>query len=350
MHRSCTLHFVASITKTPHGTYQVRWRDARGAQVALNFPKYADAKDWRDKMDGERVAGGLLNVAGGKQTMAEWGERWLSQVGVSERTAREYRSKFELYVVPMLGHRAIREVDRALCGEFVAEMTEAGYAVATIKYALSVLKGILDLAIEHKAIPADNPAARVKLPPLPQLEKRFLTRPQVEYLADKVERGGLYPAYGTLIRVAAFTGLRAGELERLRVCDVDLDERKVVVLKSKNYRSRTVPFPKSLVDPLMALAEDRGQQAPLFTTSRGSRLQQPAFYRRHFVPAAERCGLEGLRFHDLRHTYAALMIAAGAPPLMLMRFMGHSSTRVTLDVYGHLWPEMGEQIVDSLTV
>ncbi len=74
--------------------------------------------------------------------------------------------------------------------------------------------------------------------------------------------------------------------------------------------------------------------------------------RRHFYPALQKAELRRIRFHDLRHTYAALQIAAGANPKYLQRQMGHASIQTTLDKYGHLYPdEHGEQVarLDSVT-
>ena len=78
-------------------------------------------------------------------------------------------------------------------------------------------------------------------------------------------------------------------------------------------------------------------------------LRHGNFYRAKFKPAARAAGLpEGLRFHDLRHTYAALCIASTADPYAVMRRMGHSSITVTYDTYGHLFPERDAEITERL--
>lgn len=120
----------------------------------------------------------------------------------------------------------------------------------------------------------------------------------------------------------------------------------------KSGRTRTVPIPLSLVPDLAehldsAVADDG--EALLFANDRGEPLRHAYHYRRHFRPAAERAGLPSdLRFHTLRHTYAALLIAEGAHPRSIMERMGHSSITVTLGTYGHLFPALEAELTDRL--
>ncbi len=87
----------------------------------------------------------------------------------------------------------------------------------------------------------------------------------------------------------------------------------------------------------------------VFSAPRGGLVRHGLFYRRSFKPAAEAAGLpEALRFHDLRHTYAAFCIASTADPYAVMRRMGHSSITVTYNTYGHLFPERDADITDRL--
>jgi integrase len=72
------------------------------------------------------------------------------------------------------------------------------------------------------------------------------------------------------------------------------------------------------------------------------------FYHRHFQPAAVAAGLAGCRFHDLRHTYASLLIAQGANPKTVMERLGHSTIQMTLNVYGHLFPHLEAEITEAL--
>ena len=86
----------------------------------------------------------------------------------------------------------------------------------------------------------------------------------------------------------------------------------------------------------------------VFPSPRGEILNDDNFRHRVFRPAVRRTTLTGFRFHDLRHTYAALMVAASAHPKYLQAQMGHSSIRVTLDLYGHLFPDANRGVLDAL--
>ena len=87
---------------------------------------------------------------------------------------------------------------------------------------------------------------------------------------------------------------------------------------------------------------------PVFTDSTGGIRRHSNFYRRVFKPAAKRVLRETFKFHDLRHTYAAILIDQGAHPRVVMERMGHSSITVTMDCYGHLFPSEDQATIDAL--
>jgi len=96
------------------------------------------------------------------------------------------------------------------------------------------------------------------------------------------------------------------------------------------------------------LARKPNDRGLVFASPRGELLNDDNFRHRVFRLAVRRTGLTGFRFHDLRHTYAALMVAAGAHLKYLQAQMGHSSIRVTLDLYGHLFPDANRGVLESL--
>ena len=129
---------------------------------------------------------------------------------------------------------------------------------------------------------------------------------------------------------------------------------KLMYGPTKTYRSRTVTLPRSLRDMLNThltalVFTATGRTYKTTTTNPGTPLRNTNFTQRVWRPAVEAAGLpEGLRIHDLRHTTAALMIAAGAHPEHIKRHLGHSSIMVTMDLYGHLLPSEAEEIADRL--
>ncbi|HEV2930454.1 MAG TPA: site-specific integrase, partial [Propionibacteriaceae bacterium] len=187
----------------------------------------------------------------------------------------------------------------------------------------------------------------------------FLTARQVEDLAAAID-----PRYRLLVRFAAYTGLRAGELVALRVRHLNLLRGRCEVSESatevdgrlvwgptKTYARRTVHLPRFLCDQLAAYLAERphGPDDLVFTAPQGGPLREQKFVAGIFKPAAARAGLpHGLRFHDLRHTCASLLIAQGASIKAVQAQLGHASATVTLDRYGHLFPDELQQLADRL--
>ncbi len=209
-------------------------------------------------------------------------------------------------------------------------------------------------------------------------EMTFLSPTEVAYLAEAIE-----PRYQALIYTAAYTGMRWGELAALRVERVNLRKGTIHVCESlaevnaklhlkstKNGKDRTVSLPRFLAQ---MLSEHIGRypscEGHVFPSASGAPLRRRNFYRRHFRPAVEgvpeRPKAQGraarpeipsplpedkrrLRFHDLRHTCAALLIAQGAHAKEIQERLGHSTIRLTFDRYGHLLPSLDERLRDGL--
>jgi integrase len=118
---------------------------------------------------------------------------------------------------------------------------------------------------------------------------------------------------------------------------------------TKTYERRTVPIPQSLIGELAALVAGRDRDDFVWESPQGGPLRYSNWFKRHFKPAVERAGLQpATRFHDLRHSYAAMLIAQGAHPRAIMERMGHSTITVTLDTYGHLLPKIDAALDDAL--
>jgi integrase len=158
--------------------------------------------------------------------------------------------------------------------------------------------------------------------------------------------------------------MRAGELAALKVGRLDLLGGRAEVVESttevggrlvtgptKTYTRRWVRLPRSLCDELGAYLASRphGRDDLVFTMAQGGPLRQSAVSQRIFRPAVRAAGLDPrLRFHDLRHTCASLLIAHGASVKAVQAQLGHASATVTLDRYGHLFPDELDHLADRL--
>ncbi len=347
---------MASVDTTEHGTYRVRYRDPLGRSRSRTFKRKGDAMRFVHEVETDKRRGDWIDPQLGRATVREWAERWFETVTIAPKTRHSYQGFLNNWVLPMVGDMPIAAVDRATCREFVAAVNRERSA-ATAEQGLNVLRSVLRYAEDAGAIKA-NPATRLKLPKAQRREMHFLTAEQVRALAEAMPT----EQYRTLISFAAYTGLRAGEVEGLRVKRVDLDACRVDVVETigevggvlrwgptKTYQRRSVPFPPGLVEPLQKLTEGKGPEETLFEAPDGGPIRHHNWYNRFFKRAAAHAGLPaGLRFHDLRHTCAAFLIQLGAHPRAIMERLGHSTINVTLGTYGHLFPHLDAQLTDGM--
>jgi integrase len=163
-----------------------------------------------------------------------------------------------------------------------------------------------------------------------------------------------------VILAALLTGLREGELLGLAWGDIDWTARQIYVRQqytggdSRNSR----PKPPGAVWTCRAswwpsfrrwrLQCPPGAHDLVFPNGAGNPESHSNLLNRGFYPALRRAGLRKIRFHDLRHTYASLLIANGEHPKRIQALMGHSSINATMDVYGHLMPGGGGEVADRL--
>jgi integrase len=187
---------------------------------------------------------------------------------------------------------------------------------------------------------------------------RFLTPAEIARLADAIDQ-----RYRALVLVAAYGGLRIGELAGLRRGRVDLLRGVVQVaeiltevqgrvafgLPKTRASRRRVGLPQQVVAELARHLATPGERDELvFTAPAGGPLRINGFRARVWRPATRAAGLDGLRIHHLRHTAVALWIAAGASPKEVAARAGHTSVSFTLDRYGHLYPEADEALRSRL--
>jgi len=244
------------------------------------------------------------------------------------------------------------------------EVEDHVYAVAEraprqAQVTLQLLKSVLRNARARGHV-VNERILTIRPPALERRERFFLEWEQVEALAHAMPR-----PYRNLGRFAAQTGLREGECFGLRDRDVDLEAGNVRVehgvykgglVQLKTKASRRVVDLSPLASRLLReqlLARVPSAEGLVFPNPQGGVQNANNFRRRVFVPACRAAGLPaGFHFHDLRHTYAALMIRAGAEAKYLQAQMGHSSIRTTYDDYGHLFPNANRAVLgafDELT-
>lgn len=232
-------------------------------------------------------------------------------------------------------------------------------APGSVAQAYRTLNRVLAAAVDDELV-GRNPLKGVKPPQVATEPMRFLTHEEVKTLA-----GAIDDRYRALVYVAAYSGLRAGELMALRRHHVDLLRRTISVVEQVQHLDgeyvvsppksaagrRSVSLPRLVADELdshLRDLEDQSADGLVFPAPEGGYLHSTNFRRRFWTPAVAAAGLTPLRLHDLRHTCASLAIAAGADVKVLQRMLGHASAALTLDRYGHLMPGQAESVADRL--
>jgi integrase len=337
----------------------VRYRDPAGRERAKSFARKRDAERFLRHAEADKLRGQWVDPRQGRTTVGELAERWYATtVTLKAKTREDYRSLLDNHVLPAFANRAVASLDTLAVRGWLAGLVSGRLSPSPAKHAYYVLYAVLEAAIQAGAL-IHNQAAGIRTPRARSREMHFLSAAEVERLTDAI-----VPPYGLLVRFAAYTGLRAGELAALRVRRLDLLRGTVRVVEAasevggrlnsgptKTHTEQTVRLPRFLRDELAGYLASRPHDpdAFVFTAPKGGQLRHNNFYQRQFCPALARAGLpEQLRFHDLRHTCASLLIAQGAHPKAIQAHLGHGSIQVTMDRYGHLFPDALEHLADRL--
>lgn len=308
----------------------------------------------------------------------EWLEKKRSRVG--EQTHVNYASVLNVHILPTLGHLELRRVTRKTLDDFVTDWhaggpmfkervrlaqerervraaeegrdprpIRIGRSAKTIGNAIVVLSGMFNEAVHWNRLTA-SPAVGLERPrdDRPAEDRMHaLDAASLRALVDAAE-GQLARA---LLVTAAMTGMRRGELLGLRWRDVDYTNHRVwvrrsiglngVVKEPKTRKSvRAIAMPKMVADELEAhwkASTFRSDDDYVFANSAGRPLDGRNMVREVFEPARRNAKLPRIRFHDLRHSYASVLIGQGTHPKVISDQLGHASVQITMDRYSHLF-------------
>jgi integrase len=339
--------------------WRARYRDPTGRERSKSFVRKIDAERFLVGIEDAKLRGAYVDPAAGKIPFGPWAERWYaSTAALRPTTRRDYRKLLDQQVLPHFANVPLASVDALMLREWVAGLVADGLSARRACKAFQVLSQILGRAVEGGRL-ARNVAEGIRLPKVQRNEVHFLTAVQVEELADRMR-----PPYGILVRFAAYTGLRPSELAALRVRQLNLLQGTARVVEGapeidghlhwgglKTHEARTVRLPRFLCDELGAYLAERPRSADdlVFTGARGAALRWSKWVPNHFKPAVRAAGLpERLRLYDLRHTCASLLIAQGGTVKAVQAQMGHATASMTLDLYGHLFPDETERLAERL--
>src|ERR671920_1174067 len=314
---------------------------------------------------------GLIFDAG-KITVGDYLNWWLADSvkgTVRTSTYERHEEIVRLHIKPSLGRVGLKKLTPAHVRGLYSEKLDSGLAPATVRKIHSTLHKALSQAVSDGLIPRN--AADVKAPrPAPE-EMRPLSEGEACTFLDVARASG--DRFEPLYVLAITTGLRRGELLGLRWEDVDLERGTLRVGRSLvreegrhtvgetktrrgrrqvNLTPRTVnalkAHRKRQLEERMRLAETYKDRGLVFSTSVGTPVNPENLVNRSFKPLLKKAGLPKIRFHNLRHTCATLLLSRGVHPKLVQELLGHATIAMTLDTYSHYLPSMGDQAAEAM--
>lgn len=304
-------------------------------------------------------------------TVAQLFDRWYADVlrhDVAPGAAGNYKSVADHHIVPTLGRRKVVDLSTSDIDRLISSKLDSGLSVSTVRRIRSVLAQALNQAIRWGSVNR-NVASLTRAPREKRREGRTLTPDQAKHLLATLEGHRNEVLYALMIS----TGVRRGEALGLRWEDVSISNGTILVRRqlkreggtlvvsdTKTARSRrSVNLPAPLIARMKLhkarQAAERLKIGPawedsgyVFTTTIGTPIDPRNLYR-EFKAICRRADLGDWHPHELRHSAASLMLAQGVKLQVVSEVLGHSSIRLTADVYGHILAPDRQSAADAMS-
>jgi len=313
-----------------------------------------------DKETGNKV----INQLKGKQpvvidTFEDVAHRWLENY-VKKRlkrgTIERYESMLNRIIIPVIGLKGINKIKRSDIKTLLNNALDQGISRSTVELIRTVISSIFNAAIDEELVkdnPTNNILKSLNLKKEQQKEINPYTKDEVRHFLDICIKH--YPQSYTFFMTAFSTGLRLGELLALNWSDINLSERTIKVSKTykrgeisgtKNGKTRFVDISDKLYEVLSAEHKKTGIT---FVNKKGKRHEQNAMGK-HFKRILKNHDLRVIKFHDIRHTFVSLLISSGANIVYVKEQAGHSSIKMTIDVYSKFIPNDNQLEINKLNI
>lgn len=364
--------------KRPDGRWEGRYTAGRDPVTGKAIYKNVLAKtqkECKEKLDRAIEKNGKVDIIrSGKYTVAEWVRLWFetySKPSIREQTAYYYNNYIEKHIVPGIGDIKLEKLTTIQIQQFYnklktsgrvqryehIELKDKGLSNRFIRGVHGVLNSALEQAVRERLITA-NPAEGCKLPKIEKKEMKVLLPEQIGAYLQEANKRGLLPAY----YLELTSGLRRGELLALLWTDLDVENMTISVTKQVNRINgqlkvsqpktgnsiRTIPIPKQAVDLLILEHEKHPDNPYMFPSPKTGTMYDPDSFRHTHEKILAAAGIEHIRFHDLRHTFATLSLQNGVDVKTLSNTLGHYSAGFTLDTYTHATQRMRREAADTI--
>ncbi|MHB8597500.1 MAG: tyrosine-type recombinase/integrase [Ktedonobacteraceae bacterium] len=310
-------------------------------------------------------------ATGPQQTVKQYLEHWLEEVHKSSirlSTYRPYRIMLDRHVFPAIGHIKLQKLTPQHIQTFYAHELKSGLAPKSVRNMHGLLHKALDNAVRWGLI-TRNVCDVVSLPRKIRYEIVPLTQEQAQKLLESAKGHALEG----LLTLGVTTGMRLGELLALRWQDIDFESQNLHIQRSVGYipyqgyietepktakSRRKVALPLFVCEALklhrtrqlerrLKIGADWRDRDLVFCNRNGDYLD-PSHIRGRFHKLLRGANLPNVRFHDLRHSAATLLLSMGIHPKVVQEILGHSQISMTLDTYSHVLPSMQEEAMKKL--
>jgi len=334
------------------------------------FETKRHAVDEMTKLKAEILSNDFLDLT--KMTYATYMDEWFE-----ERQNHLQKTTFEIHSIyyqnvikPKLGHYKIQQMTPLHIQKFINELvSQNSYSEHTIHLIYRIISASLKKAKVIKLL-KDNPATSITLPKIRKKEMNVWSLEQVNDFINKSKKTKRLTRCYIGFLIALLTGMRQGEIMGLRWKDIDMDSQIIYIRQTltqnaeikygaKNSSSiRSIHISNKLISELKmhrkrVLAEKLliGKEYNDFDLVICTQIGKPMIprnFRKEFYNLTEKIGLPKLRFHDLRHTHATILIQQNVNVKLISERLGHAEIGTTLDTYSHVLPNMQKTVSDEL--
>ena len=363
-------HGEGSIHRRASGSWRAQMFQ-EGVRLGKTFKRKRDAQDWLREMQEELEMG--LDAERGKITVEMYLGQWLEmrRVSLRQSTVDQYEQITRDHILPRFGETSLKDLRLSGLERFYSDLLRSGVSKRTVRLVHAVLHAALEKALKYRYL-THNPAHGAALPRYAHSEMHVLDEDQVTHLLIAA-RGSRHE---TLYYLAVQTGMRLGELFGLVWSDVDWATSELSVKRQVKRQSgggwafastktargtRKIKLGSEILKRLKShelqvkltreLAGSGWKENDLiFPSLVGTPIGQSNL-RKDFFRVLDRARLPRIRFHDLRHTAASLMLNNGVPLIAVSNILGHSRPSTTLDIYAHLYQDVqsdAARIMDTL--
>ncbi|USK86177.1 tyrosine-type recombinase/integrase [Peribacillus asahii] len=287
---------------------------------------------------------------------------------INAQTAEVYQGYMKNRIIPVLGDTQLSKLTPVLLQSYVNNLVEEGLASATIRKLRNIIKSSLDHAVNMELLPA-NPIVKIQLPKGTKKEITVWKVDEIKQFLKVAINHRFYPAF----HLAITTGMRRGEILGLRWKDVNLEKgilyvRQTLSRDGKYFLNgakteagvRSIQLANASIVMLKKqkciVAKEKLSCGPEYIdhdlvvcTTKGTPVI-PSNLKKTYERLIKEADVPLIRFHDLRHTHATMLLAQDVHAKVISERLGHSNIQITLDTYSHILPSMQEEAVNQIDV